>query len=933
MRKKYLSALLFGALLFASAGTFTSCKDYDDDINGLRTEITDLKSAITELQNAVQKGKYVTAVSGNGNVITFTFSDGSTTPITVETESGEASQTVTIGEDGELIINGEGTGYYATTEPTEAEVETGLTKQQNGTWWVLGENGEYTDTKIPVSGISVSGSEAEGYTFTVYDATGTPTTVELPSVASAITSIRMDGFEKVFEISSAKFNLSDKSTGVIKKAEDWKGNKALPANGSFVYASPTSIDVRIDPVSVDVTSLSFYLTNTKNNDLEPVVLNADASQQDYESPMTGSTIGTRAAVTGNGLWTLSMDNTVVTEAQNGAIVQELAQATNNDDVSTNNSSNTNSKWAYALNAAHASRSEYGVTVEIVSPKQLTSYYLQQGSTQTRNITIATEPQVGPTSNKFKVGSPVTVGTVESSALYDMYLEASPTDVETYGLTFDQDNHTFTIGKNPDVSSLQADFDLTIWTIDNTGMSWKNIITVSIDSEISAAAEYELQTHPVNHDDINDNHFGIDLSIMKQNLGAEGLQKWEQNVNLSLTSFDGIYTDAACTDQVSANGFEANVVEKLDKNNKVSSDVTEVAKANFIQVDVDNANVAGLELNKTYYFQFTFKASANENLKTIVVPVQFTAPTLAEQFVKETAVFTSNGNTAWAYMNVDDQYNTGANRNMGFAAYKFSRAFKSMPLNAGVTFELSADKDLLDNKKSSQDLAKLGTDEGTANATTPQSIDNGLKIYLRNDAGLMDDGTDRQIGYGQELTIIAKDSRYGVATGTNGWVYANNGKDGEYTFKIKVLSPIFEGTVTGTSTVVNIEATDDGYKITNEDIQGATYNNISYAVLPDKLGTGATANSVSVPAWKRPEIQEVTAESQSNNVVAIGNNGVAVGATADKDVKLAEEGYIRLLPQNTQETTDVIVEVTVEDIWGYKMTSPITVRVNSVVDPE
>ena len=28
MRKKYLSALLFGALLFASAGTFTSCKDY-----------------------------------------------------------------------------------------------------------------------------------------------------------------------------------------------------------------------------------------------------------------------------------------------------------------------------------------------------------------------------------------------------------------------------------------------------------------------------------------------------------------------------------------------------------------------------------------------------------------------------------------------------------------------------------------------------------------------------------------------------------------------------------------------------------------------------------------------------------------------------------------------------------------------------------------
>lgn len=39
MRKKYLSALLFGALLLASAGTFTSCKDYDDDIKNLQEQI------------------------------------------------------------------------------------------------------------------------------------------------------------------------------------------------------------------------------------------------------------------------------------------------------------------------------------------------------------------------------------------------------------------------------------------------------------------------------------------------------------------------------------------------------------------------------------------------------------------------------------------------------------------------------------------------------------------------------------------------------------------------------------------------------------------------------------------------------------------------------------------------------------------------------
>ena len=189
MRKKYLSALLFGALLFASAGTFTSCKDYDDDINNLQSQITANADAIKALQDLVNAGKYVSAVSGNGNVITFTFTDGSTQQVTVDTADQEA-QTVTIGEDGEVIINGEGTGYYTTKTPTEAEVEVGLVKKgANGIWEVLGEDGKYTDTKIPVSGITVSGSEAEGYTFTIVDANGESQTVKLPSAASAITSI------------------------------------------------------------------------------------------------------------------------------------------------------------------------------------------------------------------------------------------------------------------------------------------------------------------------------------------------------------------------------------------------------------------------------------------------------------------------------------------------------------------------------------------------------------------------------------------------------------------------------------------------------------------------------------------------------------------------------------------------------------------------
>lgn len=61
MNKKYLSVLLFGAMIATTAGTFTSCKDYDDDIDGLRTEINDnataaaseLASKVTELKNQI----------------------------------------------------------------------------------------------------------------------------------------------------------------------------------------------------------------------------------------------------------------------------------------------------------------------------------------------------------------------------------------------------------------------------------------------------------------------------------------------------------------------------------------------------------------------------------------------------------------------------------------------------------------------------------------------------------------------------------------------------------------------------------------------------------------------------------------------------------------------------------------------------------------
>ena len=57
MNKKFLSAILFGALMVTSTGTFVSCKDYDDDIENLQSQIdaqkSDLSAQITALQSAL----------------------------------------------------------------------------------------------------------------------------------------------------------------------------------------------------------------------------------------------------------------------------------------------------------------------------------------------------------------------------------------------------------------------------------------------------------------------------------------------------------------------------------------------------------------------------------------------------------------------------------------------------------------------------------------------------------------------------------------------------------------------------------------------------------------------------------------------------------------------------------------------------------------
>ena len=792
MRKKYLSALLFGALLFASAGTFTSCKDYDDDINGLRTEITDLKSAVTELQNAVQNGKYVTAVSGNGNVITFTFSDGSTTPITIETESGEPSQTVTIGEDGEVIINGEGTGYYTTKTPSEAEVEAGLVKKgANGTWEVLGENGEYTDTKIPVSGITVSGSEAEGYTFTIVNANGESQVVKLPSVASSITNIDFStnlvknpvGAEEVgtgsvlgdndFAYAIESFMLADGENVTDFKASDWKGNKALPADESAILLSESTIDVRIDPVGADATVLSYTLTNTLNEDAPELTLKAEA--EDGEEPIKSNDIAGRASNNlGNGLYTLSMDNKVLSKTEADNFEKAMGNIANDD--------------AYAINAAHAIRSKYALNIVETNAPTLDKLVFEQNDEKVLTTTSLQDYLSTTSDKKVKVGVPVQVLGDREKAVYDIYLEVAPEDAK-FNVTFDQDNHTFTIGQNPDWATItDVTLDIIVWTAEIDGTINKTTVTVNLDSEFSTAAEYQPITHNVAVEKDEDNVQYINLQTMKDGFAStDDLNSWIKNVNLDNTDYF-IFTDEECTtaNQVaSISKLSFDITDKEDYNVAAQTGA-KGASANYVRMKVDNTLPDNLKLDEQYYLKVTFKDAASNTLNSFVVPITFTAPSVAEQFVVSTNYQNGSDKAIKGYYNNWTATNT--------RKIDMKHFFKSYDKGAALTLD---DEAVVTEYKAlgeltSNDLATLsatGVETALISLNTQKSTANDL---------VLDDDTNREVGYGKVLTINATNNYYADTQ----WAYTDEA-DTKTTLTITILSPIYEGVIAATDGSKNL----------------------------------------------------------------------------------------------------------------------------------
>ena len=453
-------------------------------------------------------------------------------------------------------------------------------------------------------------------------------------------------------------------------------------------------------------------------------------------------------------------------------------------------------------------------------------------------------------------------------------------------------------------------------------------------KITEGLTYDAVSYQLNSNVADKNRFSIDLNDMKEYLGTEGLALWNTKVGDMEVTFKNATTGAtvasgitsSTTTSVTAGGITVTPVKEVKDGTGADVAVGSIKDAKFLKFAIDNAAACSeFVIGQQYNAIISFKDKTNnDQLNSITIPFTLTLPEISSLFQLDQKLV-ENG-AAICYLYAEDYQNV---ETTGAASFMLSRVFQKIE-STGFQVALDAQTKVGNTDKTAAQLAQV--DMVKAGVVTPEDTDGKVNFKHNDDGetyitltGDRADGTGLNAGYGEELTLHVTGKYAGY------WAYPAN--QNTFTFKVKVLSPIYEGKVTPKEgNVVTIPATKlSGYEFGNKDITGYTYNSaISYNVLPES----ATAIS---PIWSRKEIANVTAESSNTRIFKIGINSVWVGSdyeqlfpaytTGSGDNAVHHDGYFKLEAQQIPSTvTDESIDVTVTDIWGYSKTSTVPVQI-------
>ena len=572
--------------MVSSTGTFVSCKDYDDDIDNINKELTDIKSKLSDLESKVTTGgAYVTKIESVEGGLKVSVSDGTSYNLTIA--GTPAGSTVVIDKTtGEISIDGTPTGFFATTGTTP-QGESTAPYVKDGFWYFYDDATKaFVKSEYKASGNAWAVQKGDSVVLHIPNEAGVMQEITLPTSSSALTALN----------ATPNNWISGKNIAWSKAGADvtWAGKKGNVTAGQLLIGQLGSETATVTPASYDLGAQELTLVDIDGK-TAPVTVTATAAEGDYV---------TDRAASPSGKWNLAIAMTDEVTADN--IATAFTKKVNGVDK--------NVKYALAVNGTVMTGYEYVIDTQTVNEsKTNTAYNKNQIGLASANVALGT--------------STLSLNAATAAQAYDSYLTfegASKTLAEAKGITVDGMNITV-----PATAAATSGLSVTVNILDITGKIAKKDIILTI----AGASVSETETvAPVSIKISTVNSFSVDLGTIFTNLDANIAQNADAT-KTTVTTADGNFFALTSTTSIGDGLYKvaentAIAFKKADggaatiaARNATKAVITlDYASSKYTTAAKDIANIYG-----TFNLTLTLKDKQGNELKKVIVPVTVSKP--------------------------------------------------------------------------------------------------------------------------------------------------------------------------------------------------------------------------------------------------------------------------------------------------------------------
>ena len=940
MNKKYLSVILFGALMLGTTGTFTSCKDYDDDINNLQEQVDGIKSDLKALQDKVNNGLWVTSVSPVEGGFTITFSDGQSYQIVngKDGESADPGTIVSVSEDGYWVIGEEKTPYKALTDEDVNALKKNPYVNADG-YWVFIVDGEEEVSNIKAEPVTAVFSDGV-WTLSVYNAeTKEYDKIEIPTAASLITELDLMGWGEVEKASDnfsvntelktsdleveyyrvTGFEYKTSQTGLTLPATDpdsWSAQKDVVKKQVLTTLAPLNkkLVARLAPAELGWSDFSFVLQDSKGNEL-PIALGAGES-------LTGTL--TKAGAS----------------SSIGFIPMDVVTTTYNTDAEYTGKFNASALYSLVEKTSNY-RSTYGLTVKTPTQATVTEQKVTN-VVPVGKLNGAANGDGTSENNAFVIDLNTPARLVfgaNPEYVYDYYVEAVDPNVgKEFDCTIDKKNGTITFGGASDpVSKAAMEFKVYALHIDGSiyiSTIWVKPSSILATSVTLKAGEQTIapildNTGVIATATTGQMKFNVSLADMFANMNDTEKNRWTSTV----MGANAGATSVQVKDSKGNSYAETVVIKYVDADGK---EIANTANDKAVSLNIympyrkwDTANskyVKALTPDLEYTLDVNFlhnetPVSVLNSVKVTFTPV---LPDLSNFLAKKTGYW--DGNTLMAYFD-DPKYT--ATPSVLPSKFDMKKGFGTFGATdyAGTAIA-TIDLVLDDTQKLNNTLVVNGTNS-LATITSNVITLNTAKTY-----------GGKVHAYNEDLNVFVTVDYLGVYNYNENANYKQQLAD--EAFQIKVQSALIAGDIRaleGTSIQMTPAAAGEVWKLTADHVSGYTYsysdgNQTPYNIFKEWAITAAP--STYGARWMYTYIKEVEFSSADPDYYVVTDAvGNAVANNSGKAIDVHTEGngdtivpsYVPLKPVNTTEKIETTLKITVTDMYGYKKTFNVPLTIN------